>query len=235
MKYLLLMILFISCVSAQITYDNPILNPSNPSSPLYNSYVQDESFGTKLILTDPNNINISWSVHTDGNGNEYRLSIPPGRIKEKILVYENLGYQQIHLQTKCEGELCQYLSLSSRNIVVDSGLGMYDLNTILIDFSESDVGNYQANIITTDNNGNSIIISVSTTIGEVGLLAKTFLKFFSLKDFNGFKFPYAAFFFASFLPVFFLFNYFLRKLSAGTALALMIASLVGLLTIILIN
>ena len=139
---------------------------------------------------------VNWTMITEQSGNVYQLVMTQLATKQRQVFFENGGEEPIELTLRCEGELCDYLQLSRDNISLPVDLD--ERTAVTIDVSiprEVNDSVYNGNIIAQDQFGAEQVISITTTVGGLGLFGAAVDKLFSLRDFGGVKIPYALFFF----------------------------------------
>jgi hypothetical protein len=215
---------------------NPMLDPDNPLSPVYDPNDRaGESSGEPVIVIDPTNKNISWMVQTNRGGGIYTMILSKLIPKRpKSMVYTNLGTEPIDIKIECEGKICPYIIFPYKELNIPVGRTNLTVIKFDVDFTTVKLGKYSGNLVSIDQYGNNGTISITASKGGAGILIDLFYKLIGKKIIKGYEIYYVFFYFPLFLLVFFMMNYFLHKLPAGTAIAMGIAvfSVVVLLLLI---
>ena len=72
--------------------------------------------GTTILVGTGN-----WSMKTDTGIDKYTLSIAAGESRTKNIIFTNLNTFSVNVSLSCDGELCQYVNLSTKAITLPVG------------------------------------------------------------------------------------------------------------------
>jgi len=178
---------------------------------------------------------MSWMVQTNQGGSIYTMvlsSILPKRAK--YLVYTNLGTEIINLKISCEGKICLYINFTYTNLTLQVGKTKLEVVKFDVDYTNVKFGSYSGKLVSTDQNGNTGVVSITASKGGAGILISLFEKLFGSLTIGTWTIWYAALYIPLFLFVYLIMSFLLGKLDSGIPLALLLAAVSVIILLLII-
>lgn len=191
--------------------------------------------GTSSSYTPAPVINItrneSWSMMTEDGSGSYELSMSSESQREKGIIFTSTVMQQVRLNLKCDGALCDYITLNTYNITLPVNTNYVSKIMLNITLPKNITNEkYLNNIIAEDQFGNKAIISVNINVN--GGAVKVFNKLLTNLVIGGIKIPYFVVY-LFLVAIISVLAYFLglRLLVAGKAIAFVIGLILSFIII----
>lgn len=183
----------------------------------------------------------NWTMSTEGGDSSYQINMVAGSTRSKGLKFKNQGDSSRTITLTCEQisgkeDLCKYLTFEEESFTLPLIKDFVTIIDFEIKIPENIKQDLFANIVATDDLGNSGIISVETNVETFNFLIEIGTKLISSKNFNGTAIPYILISFVTSLISFFLFNLvFLSGIKKGRGgISFTISFMLGLLILLVL-
>jgi hypothetical protein len=173
-----------------------------------------------------------WSMQTDTGTEKYQFSMSAGSDRTRDVLFENLGERKREITMSCEdvsGNLCDYVIYENTEFELLVQKEVKVPNSFTLNLPENITeGDYVFNIIATDQEGNTGVITAEISVSRFGIITDLVVKLFSTKDIGGIPIPYILFFFLSLVIVGVITYYIgLRNIPFGAGISIVLGLISG--------
>jgi hypothetical protein len=154
--------------------------------------------------------NVTWTMTTEQQGDIYELEMAALSTRERSLLFNNKGAEEINLSIACTGDLCNFTEFDSNMLILPIGIDIFTALSFIIEIPlEIDEKTYSANIIATDQFDNQQIVTLVSNVGAIGWFSDTIDKILSRAiKIGGLPVPYLIIYllivFLIYIPIYFM-------------------------------
>lgn len=161
--------------------------------------------------------NLSWSMSTETSGDKYQFNMLKGSSREKDLLFENLGVEDINITLSCEyvsgsSNICDFIEYDTSTFYLPVEKEIKIPITFRVNIPEDyEKGDYIVNLVATDSYGNIAIITTEVNVESFSIFVKLSTKLTISKKIGDINIPYILIFFVLIVLFSVIFSYIYRK------------------------